>query len=257
MNNKEIIKPFFYQLATMIDAGLPLVEALQLTADSTDNEDIKKMSLDVKTMIELGKTFSEAMLRYPTLFDKYCVHMVYAGELGGILDTVLNRLATSIDWEIKLAHKMEKAFSTKIFADITYLKERLAVEINETESDKLFLKSTNIGQLFLTTEMIRFCRTLATLIACGVPILDSLEIVSDNANNQTVKKAILSVREKVTEGLSISKPFIDTELFPALFCNMMTIAEACGAMDVTLAKMADFYDDELDRRIEDLSGRNL
>ena len=257
MNNKKVLLPIFNQLAITIDAGIPLVLALQLVADSAEHEDSKKILLNVKETIEKGKTLADAMSEHPDFFDKYSVALVNAGEVGGILDTILNRLARDIEWEISFELKIEKALGAKVMADVDWIKKQLEDKISETEFDKLILGMPNFGQIILQLDTIRFCRILGSLIACGTPILDAFEVCIDTAHNKVVKEALRNTRSGIMLGTSISGPLKKTGLFPAIFIGMVQVGENTGAMDVTLTKIAEYFDFELDRNIDELLGKNL
>ncbi len=296
---------FIRQLSTMIDAGLPLVQALDLLASQTDNKALQKILFDVKEHVERGGTFSEALGRHPALFDDLFVNLVAAGEAGGILDTILQRLAVYIEKRAKLKRQVRGAlvYPTAIlfvalavlavmlvwvipafegmFADFGGKDNlpgltRFVIGVSNAVVENLFFivlaiagvvaavvasyrnpKGKRVWHRMLLTVPIlgpvmrkiavaRFTRTLGTLLASGVPILDALQIVSKASGNVIVEEAIVKVGEKIREGRTMAEPLMEAKVFPPMVVQMIGVGEQTGAVDQMLNKIADFYEDEVD-----------
>jgi type IV pilus assembly protein PilC len=298
------------QFATMIDAGLPLVQCLEILFGQQDNRTFKKILKTIKEDVEEGSTFADALKKHPEVFDSLFVNLVAAGEIGGILDIILNRLAAYIEKSEKLKKKVKGAMTYPIvvcviavlvvsvilifvipvfetmFADfgralplptqivvgmseflqsnILYLVVGVAVlifafrrfyrtERGRTLVDKLVLKAPVFGMLIRKVAVAKFTRTLGTMISSGVPILDSLDIVAATAGNKTIEEAIRETRQSISEGRTIAEPLADSEVFPSMVVQMISVGEATGALDTMLGKIADFYDDEVDAAVEALT----
>ena len=295
---------FTRQLATMIDAGLPLVQCLDILASQTENKSFAKVLFSVKHTVESGSTFSEALAKHPKVFDPLYTNMVAAGEVGGILDTILNRLSAYTEKAVKLKRQVKGAMVypisilcvailvivvmlTKVipvFEDMykefkgAVLPKPTRVVIGISNSftehwyiffgvfvvlvctitfmlrnpkgrkvwDAGILKVPVIGPLLRKVVVARFTRTLGTLLASGVPILDSLEICAKTSGNKTVEAAIMHARAKISEGKDLASPLGSTGVFPPMVVQMIGVGEQTGAMDQMLQKIADFYEDEVD-----------
>ncbi|MBW1980582.1 MAG: type II secretion system F family protein [Deltaproteobacteria bacterium] len=298
------------QFATMIDAGLPLVQCLDILYSQQDNRTFKRILKQVKEDVEEGSTFADALKKHPQVFDELFVNLVAAGEVGGILDIILNRLANYIEKAAKLKKKVKSAMTYPIvvtaiavlvvavilvfvipvfqtmFADfgralplptqivvnlsnfvkgnILYMIVGLAILVfafrrfYRTEKgralvDRLILRVPIFGVLIRKVAVAKFTRTLGTMIGSGVPILDSLEIVAATAGNRTIEEAIRETRQSISEGRTIAEPLADSEVFPSMVVQMISVGEATGALDTMLGKIADFYDDEVDAAVEALT----
>ena len=298
------------QFATMIDAGLPLVQCLEILYSQQENRTFKKILKDIKASVEEGSTFADALKHHPEVFDDLFVNLVAAGEVGGILDIILNRLAAYIEKAAKLKRKVKGAMTYPIvvmviavlvvaiilifvipvfqsmFADFGKalpIPTQIVVNISEfvksyilymivalgvlafayrrfyrTERgralvDQLVLRVPVFGMLIRKVAVAKFTRTLGTMISSGVPILDSLEIVASTAGNKTIEDAIRETRQSISEGRTIAEPLADSEVFPSMVVQMISVGEATGALDTMLGKIADFYDDEVDAAVEALT----
>jgi type IV pilus assembly protein PilC len=301
---------FTRQFATMIDAGLPLVQCLDILSKQQDNKTFKKILLDVKDRVESGSTFAEALARNPKAFDELYVNLVAAGEVGGILDTILNRLAAYIEKALKLKKQVKSAMTypativsiavlvisvilifvipafEKMFADFggelpmptqivinisnfiqNYIlliigsvvgffvgsKKIYATKRGRELIDKYSLRLPVVGVLIRKVAVAKFTRTLGTMISSGVPILDGLDIVAKTAGNRTVEKAIYQVRQSISEGKTIAEPLEKSGVFPPMVCQMIAVGEQSGSIDTMLNKIADFYDDEVDDAVSNLT----
>jgi type IV pilus assembly protein PilC len=301
---------FTRQFATMIDAGLPLVQCLDILATQQENPAFKKCIQQIKGDVESGSTFSDALGKHPKVFDRLYVNLVAAGEVGGILDTILSRLAAYLEKADKLRRKVKGALTypiavtviavvvvvvmltkvipvfEKMFKDfggtlpaptqmvinishwlqayIIYLIIGVAVvgyllkrwygtEKGRAILDALFLKSPIFGSLLQKVAVARFSRTLSTMLSSGVPILDAHEIVARTAGNVVVEREILMTKNSIAEGKTIAEPLQGSKVFPGMVVQMISVGEQTGAMDAMLAKIADFYDDEVDTAVDALT----
>ena len=301
---------FSRQFATMIDAGLPLVQCLDILMNQQDNKSFAKVLSEVKGDVESGSTFAKALGKHPKVFDQLYVALVAAGEVGGILDTIMNRLSAYIEKSMKLKKKVKGALVypatvmaiafivtlvllifvvpvfKKMFEDFGGAlpgPTQFVVNISEflrgwwfvlvpaiagglygirvllntpkgrTIKDDTLLKLPVFGDLLRKQAVAKFTRTLGTMITSGVPILDGLDIVARTAGNQTIERAILRTKERISEGKTIAEPLAESGVFPAMVCQMITVGEATGALDVMLAKIADFYEDEVDATTDALT----
>jgi type IV pilus assembly protein PilC len=302
---------FTRQFATMIDAGLPLVQCLEILASQAESKTFSKILFDVKNTVESGATFSDALKRHPRVFDELYVNLIAAGEIGGILDSILNRLGTYIEKAMKLKRQVKGAMTYPIgilmvalivvivlLTKVIPVFQNMFVEmkagslpaptqivINISEGfkkywylfflgglglfvagvatlrsnkgrdlfDAAILKFPIIGNVLRKVVVARFTRTLGTLMASGVPILDSLEIVAKTAGNRVVSRAIMHARQKISEGKDLASPLAETRVFPPMVVQMMGVGEQTGAMDAMLQKIADFYEDEVDVAVSALT----
>jgi type IV pilus assembly protein PilC len=302
---------FTRQFATMIDAGLPLVQCLDILGTQQDNPTFKAVIREIKQDVEQGSTFADALRKHPKPFDALYVNLVQAGEIGGILDTILNRLAVYLEKADALARKVKGAMVypttvlvvaiavvvlmlvkiiptfEKMFADfggqlpgptqvvidishwmqewlvffivaivaalVAYLQARKRIPKFRRATDALALKLPVFGPLLRKVAVARFSRTLGTMIASGVPILDGLDIVSRTAGNVVIEEALNDVRAAISEGKTIAEPLSESEVFPGMVVQMIAVGEETGAMESMLSKIADFYDDEVDAAVEALT----
>jgi type IV pilus assembly protein PilC len=300
---------FVRQFSVMIDAGLPLVQCLDILGTQEEDKNFSRIIHETRTGVESGASLADAMRKHPKAFDALFTNMVAAGEAGGILDTILKRLATYIEKAVKLKGQVKSAMIYPIaviviaslvvavilwkviptFADmfaslgadlplptrvviwmshalVTYfpiLFGSLAViawsirTYYKTDGgrhviDALVLKMPILGLIMRKIAVARFCRTLATLISSGVPILDGLEITAKTAGNAIVEDAIMSTRTSIEHGETIAAPLKETAVFPAMVVQMIGVGEATGALDTMLAKIADFYEEEVDTAVAGL-----
>jgi type IV pilus assembly protein PilC len=302
---------FTRQFATMIDAGLPLVQCLDILGNQQPNKTFQTIIRDVKTDVEQGSTFADALRKHPKPFDDLYVNLVQAGEIGGILDTILNRLAVYLEKADALAKKVKGAMVypttvlviaigvvvlmltkviptfEKMFADFGgelpgptafvvalshFMQRWIALVIGvliasfmaffaarrrslkfRKSTDALALKLPVFGPLLRKVAVARFTRTLGTMIASGVPILDGLDIVARTAGNMIIEEALRKVRAAITEGKTIAEPLAESDVFPGMVTQMIAVGEETGAMETMLAKIADFYDEEVDHAVEALT----
>jgi type IV pilus assembly protein PilC len=299
---------FTRQLATMIDAGLPLVQCLDILAAQTPNKIFARILFQVKTSVEQGATFSDALKRHPKVFDDLYVNLIAAGEVGGILDTILSRLAVYIEKAVKLRQQVKTAMvypvgilvvaiaviavmlfkviptfegmygqmgpNAKLPAPTTFVINlshgfiarwylyagALAAIIlggaalrrsdaGRELFDRALLRLPIVGNVLRKIVVARFTRTLGTLLASGVPILDALDICSRTAGNRVVEGGIRRSRDKISEGHDMATPLAESRVFPSMVVQMIGVGEQTGAMDQMLQKIADFYEEEVDAAV--------
>jgi len=301
---------FTRQFATMINAGLPLVQCLEIQAAQQENPTFKKVIDQVKTDVEGGSTLAEALKRQKQVFSELYINMAAAGEAGGILDNILLRLAVFLEKSEALARKIKGAMIypiilttvavlaagvllvfvipifEKMFGEMgaklpgptlfviglsKFLQKYIIIIIaaiagivfairswyktdkGQLFLDSLILKLPVLGELNQKASIARFSRTLGTLLASGVAILDALEITAKTAGNRVVQDAILSARKSIGGGETISAPLKTMKIFPPMVVQMIAVGEATGGLDEMLSKIADFYDEEVDTAVENLT----
>ncbi len=307
---KELVI-FTRQFATMIDAGLPLVQCLNILAEQQPNPTFKAAIRDVKANVEQGSTFADALRKHPKPFDELYVNLVAAGEIGGILDTILNRLAVYLEKADSLRRKVKGAMVypsavlvvavgvvvlllvkviptfEKMFADfggVLPAPTRMVIDFSHwmqswigvigalvgvtlfaffqarrrshrfrRSTDFLALRLPVFGPLLRKVAVARFTRTMGTMIASGVPILDALDIVAKTAGNVVIEEALYRVRAAISEGKTLAEPLAESEVFPGMVCQMIAVGEETGAMESMLGKIADFYDEEVDSAVDALT----
>lgn len=309
VDSKDLVV-FTRQFATMIDSGLPLVQCLDILSSQQENKTFKDVLVKVKESVEGGATFADSLGKHPKVFDELFVNLVAAGEVGGILDTILNRLAAYIEKAMKLKKKVKGAMVypttimaiavivvgvilvfviptfAKMFADFGgelpgptkivialsnfiqryilvmiggawfasfLIKKYYATPKGRKVLDRLALKTPVVGPLVRKVSVAKFTRTLGTMLSSGVPIMDGLEIVAKTSGNKIVEEAIYKVRQSISEGKTIAEPLQESGIFPAMVVQMISVGEATGAMDTMLNKIADFYDDEVDDAVNNLT----
>ncbi len=303
IKEKDIVV-FTRQFATMIDAGLPIVQCLDILASQAPNKKFGKILFDVKAQVESGSSLAEALRRQPKAFNELYVNLVQAGEVGGIMDTILSRLATYIEKAMKLKSQVKGAMIYPIailcvafgvvtlllwkvipvfenmfkdfgggalpkptqivislsnaFVDHAFvivggvigmvvgLSAALRSKKGRAVFDKIILKFPLIGPVLRKVAVARFTRTMGTLLASGVAILDAMEICAKTAGNVVIHDAIMYTRAKIAEGKNMAEPLMETRVFPPMVVQMIGVGEQTGAMDAMLQKIADFYEDEVD-----------
>jgi len=300
---------FTRQFSVMIDAGLPLVQCLDILGTQEEDKNFSAVILETRMSVEGGASLADAMRKHPKTFDHLFTNMVAAGEAGGILDTILKRLATYIEKAVKLTGQVKSAMiypiavitiATLVVAVILWkviptfaelfaglgaelpLPTRVVIWMSgslvayfpfmavagvaaawalrtyyKTDNgrhaiDALVLKLPILGNIMRKIAVARFCRTLATLISSGVPILDGLEITAKTAGNAIIEDAIMATRTSIEHGETIAAPLKQTAVFPAMVVQMIGVGEATGALDTMLAKIADFYEEEVDTAVAGL-----
>ena len=304
--NAKNLAVFTRQFSVMIDAGLPLVQCLDILGGQEEDKNFSRAILQTRTDVEGGASLADAMRKHPKTFDPLFTNMIAAGEAGGILDTILKRLATYIEKAVKLKGQVKSAMIypvaviviaalvvgvilwkviptfASLFAGLGAelpLPTRIVIWMSNslvrfmpfilvgifglgfafrqyygTDNgrrviDRTFLKLPVLGPILRKIAVARFCRTLATLISSGVPILDGLDITARTSGNAVIEDAILSTRRSIEQGETISAPLRETAVFPSMVVQMIGVGEATGALDTMLGKIADFYEEEVDTAV--------
>jgi type IV pilus assembly protein PilC len=300
---------FTRQFSTMINSGLPLVQALDILSRQTENPSLASVTKAVVFDVESGNTLADALGKHPKAFNELYVNMVAAGEAGGILDVILNRLASFMEKNDALIRKVKGAmiypsviFSVAGIAVTTLLlfvipvfesmftsaglalplptrivvgasrflkgywwalivigvggtvmfRRYYATSNGKLQIDKLLLKMPILGDVLRKSAVSRFTRTLGTLISSGVSILEGLEITAKTAGNRVVQDAIMASRSSIAGGDTIAAPLQKSNVFPPMVISMISVGEQTGGLDEMLAKIADFYDDEVDAAVSAL-----
>ena len=300
---------FTRQFSVMIDAGLPLVQCLEILGSQQKNRAFQKVLFEVRQDVESGSTLADSLRRHPKVFNDLFCNMISAGEAGGILDTILQRMSTYIEKRVKLQAAVRSAMIYpaavitiavgvvviilwKVIPTFAALFEGLGAQLplptritiavsnflgrymwlivlaigtgvfalfqyrrthkGKRHVDRIVLKLPVLGMLMRKIAVARFCRTLGTLLTSGVPILDGLEITARTAGNSIVEDAIMATRKSIEEGKTIAQPLEETNVFPTMVIQMISVGEQTGALDAMLSKIADFYEDEVDEAVENL-----
>lgn len=303
---------FTRQLATLVNAGMPIMRSLETLGRQEKNLAFKEVVESLVENIRSGGNFSDGLLQHPKVFDRLYVNMVKAGEAGGVLGTVLDRLAKFMEKAEKIKGKVKSAMTypviivfvavaivsalmvfvvpqfEKIFQGLlkgqsmpaltlavigvsNFIKHNILVTIGlmavayyafkafrRTKKgtdivDWFLIKSPAIGPLFLKASIGRFTRTLGTLLASGVPILQALLITRDTSGNVHVANALNLVHDRVKEGDNVAKPLESTKVFPDMVTSMIEVGEETGALPEMLNRVADTYDDEVDNAVAGLT----
>jgi type IV pilus assembly protein PilC len=312
LTDKDLVV-FTRQFGTMINAGLPLVQCLEILSTQSENKVLREAIGEVKVSVEAGATFSDSLKRHPKIFNELYVNMVHAGEVGGLLDTILTRLAKHIEKAMKLKGQIKSAmvypsaiigvafivitvlmiwvipifaqmFSelssgkvglpgpTQLVIDMSNafqsywymglgviiglvfgIKKYYATAQGRMNIDKFLLKIPIVGDLIRKASVANFTRTLGTLLASGVPLLDGLSICAKTSGNKVIEEALVNARVSISGGKTIAEPLANSEVFPKMVTHMIAVGESTGALDSMLGKIADFYEDEVDQAVASLT----
>lgn len=305
------IAVFSRQLATMLDSGVPLVQAFEIIGRGHEKPAMQDLLLGIKADIEGGTALSEALAKHPLHFDALYCNLVQAGEQAGVLDTLLDKIATYKEKTESLKKKIKKAlfypaavivvafivtaillvFVVPQFeslfqgfgADLPvftlfvlnlshslqeqglfYLAGLIGVIIAFVQTkkrsrkfqemlDRLALRMPIIGNILNKAAYARYARTLATMFAAGVPLVEALESVAGATGNVVYENAVLDIREEVASGQQLQLSMRSAELFPNMMVQMVAIGEEAGSLDTMLDKVADFYEEEVDNAVDALS----
>jgi type IV pilus assembly protein PilC len=301
---------FARQFSTMIDAGLPIIQCLDILYSQQENKTFKNVMKNIKESVESGSTLADSLKKFPKHFDDLFVNMIAAGEAGGILDTILRRLAAYMEKMAKLKRKVKGALTYPavtmviavvvtavilvfvipvfqgMFADFGSelpLPTQFVINLSEFVQsyiihliiaialfvfafkkfyktkkgqeviDEMTLKLPIFGLLIRKVAVSKFTRTMGTMLNSGVAILEALDIVAKTAGNKSIEKAVYSVRSAISEGRTMAEPLTESGVFPSMVCQMIAVGESTGALDAMLTKIADFYDEEVDQAVENLT----
>jgi type IV pilus assembly protein PilC len=300
---------FTRQFATMINSGLPLVQSLDILAKQSENKKLRQVIEDVLSDVEAGNTLADSLRKHPKVFTDLYVNMVAAGEVGGILDVILLRLATFMEKNDALIRKIKGAMIypaviltvavaavaillivviptfqnmfdsagvplpaptrfviwisqmlqhywyiilAGIAAVVVLIRQYYKTDNGERTIDKMLLSAPVFGNLLRKSAVARFTRTLGTLVASGVSILEGLEITAKTAGNRVIHDAVMESRSSIAGGETISDPLKRSGVFPPMVVQMINVGEQTGGLDEMLTKIADFYDEEVDAAVEAL-----
>jgi len=301
---------FSRQFATMINSGVPILQSLQVMCEQTENPRLRRKLYEIHNDVEGGSSLYDALTKHRDVFDDLYINMVNAGETGGVLDVVLNRLSEYIEKAANLKSKVKGAMIypgvvafvavavisiilifviptfEQMFADfgsalplptliVTNLSRWVKGNIGwiflgliglgicfsmfykwekgKILVDRWLLFLPLFGPLLRKVAVARFSRTFSTMMASGVPILYALEIVAKTAGNKTVELGVMEARKSISEGQTLNEPLDATGVFPPMVIHMLSIGETTGTLDSMMAKVADFYDDEVDVAVSTLT----
>ena len=309
VKEKDVII-FSRQFSTMIDAGLPLLQCLDILQSQQENPTFKKTLKKIKESVESGETFADSLKKFPNIFNELFINMVAAGEAGGILDIILQRLSAYMEKMAKLKSQVKGAMTypaitlivavivvavilvfvipvfAEMFADfgsalpaptlfvvslsefvigniswiiggmiaaVFIIKKIYTTKKGRILMDDMFLRLPVIGILIRKVAVAKFTRTTSTMLSSGVSILEVLDIVAKTAGNKMVEFAIQDVKTGIAEGRSMADPLLESGVFPSMVCSMIAVGESTGALDIMMEKIADFYDDEVDQAVSNLT----
>ncbi len=301
---------FSRQLSTLISAGLPFLSSFDALIEQAENPALKEIILQVRRDVESGNTFADALAKHRDIFSPLFISMVRAGEVGGVLDEMLQRLATLLEHEAEIRARIKTAtrypkfvvvglliaigilltfvvprfatmydnFKVKlplptriliganhVFQDYWWLLALLGVGVTfaartyvNTEGGRLQWDGIKIrlpvfGPIFLKSALSRFARVFGTLARSGMPILQALDIVADTVGNVVLARVIATVRDSVREGKGVVQPMRVSRVFPPVVVQMVAIGEEVGKLDEMLAKVSEYYDQEVDYSLKNLA----
>jgi type IV pilus assembly protein PilC len=302
---------FTRQLAVMMKAGVPLLQAFDIVGRGHNNPSVGKLLLDIKTDVETGSSLAQAFRKYPLYFDNLFCNLVAAGEQAGILDTLLERLATYQEKILAIKGKIKSAlfypisiivvamvvtavimiFVIPVFKDLfkgfgAELPGPTLVVMNISDwfvgnwywvlpsmiggiwfffytwkrsatmqhfMDRLILRVPVFGDVIRKACIARWCRTLSTMFAAGVPLVESLDSVAGASGNYVYFEATKKVQAEVSTGTGLTVAMQNAQVFPSMVLQMCAIGEESGALDAMLSKVADFFEQEVDEAVESLA----
>jgi type IV pilus assembly protein PilC len=302
---------FSRQLATMLAAGIPLVQAFEIVGNGHENAAMQKLILAVKADVEGGSALAEALAKHPLYFDDLFVNLVEAGEQAGALETLLDKIATYKEKTEAIKKKIKKALTypaavlvvafivttillifvipsfedlfkgfgadlptfTRMVIDLSafvrsegviialilggavgaflYFKKRSRAFRHFL--DRLMLKVPVIGPIMSKASIARYARTLSTMFAAGVPLVEAMDSVAGATGNIVFEHAVLQIRDEVATGQRLQQAMENTELFPNMVIQMIAVGEESGSLDEMSAKVADFYEEDVDNAVDNLS----
>jgi len=302
---------FSRQLATMLSAGIPLVQSFEIVGNGHENEAMQKLILAVKADVEGGSALAEALAKQPLYFDDLFVNLVEAGEQAGALETLLDKIATYKEKTEAIKKKIKKALTypaavlvvafvvttillifvipsfedlfkgfgadlpgfTRMVIDLSafvrtqgfYIAAMIGAAVTaflyfKKRSrkfrhflDRVMLKVPIIGPILTKASIARYARTLSTMFAAGVPLVEAMQSVAGATGNIVFEEAVLSMRDEVATGQRLQVAMENTDLFPNMVIQMIAVGEESGSLDEMSAKVADFYEEEVDNAVDNLS----
>ena len=309
VHQKDLVV-FTRQFATMIDAGLPIIHGLDIIARQTDNTALRDILKQIRHDVANGTPLAESMAKYPKIFTELYTNMVSAGEVGGILDTILTRLAVYMEKAMHLQSSLTGAliyplsivavavavsavlliFVVPVFENMfasfgqalplptqiaihlstflqTYIQHLLILlvvlifalrglyhtQTGRAVIDGGVLKLPIFGSIIRKAAVARFTRTLATLLSSGVPLPEALLVTGKTSGNTVIERAVLASHHGIRQGKTLTEPLTESRVFPPMVCHMVEVGEQTGALDSMLDKIADFYEQEVDAAVANLS----
>ena len=302
---------FSRQLATMLAAGIPLVQAFEIVGNGHENAAMQKLILSIKGDVEGGSSLAEALAKHPLYFDDLFVNLVEAGEQAGALETLLDKVATYKEKTEAIKKKIKKALTypaavlvvafvvtiillifvipafedlfqgfgadlpafTRIVIDLSqFVRDQgwyLAIMIGAAIYaflyfkkrsrpmrhflDRTALKTPIIGPILQKASIARYARTLSTMFAAGVPLVEALESVAGATGNIVYEEGVLQMKDEVATGQRLQQAMENTDLFPNMVIQMIAVGEESGSLDEMSAKVADFYEEDVDNAVDNLS----
>jgi type IV pilus assembly protein PilC len=302
---------FSRQLATMLAAGIPLVQSFEIVGNGHENAAMQKLILGIKADVEGGSSLAEALAKKPLYFDDLFVSLVEAGEQAGALESLLDKVATYKEKTEALKKKIKKALTypaavlvvafivttillifvipsfedlfqgfgadlptfTRLVIDLSafvrsqgvilaaliggaigaflYFKKRSRAFRHFL--DRVTLKVPVIGPIMQKASIARYARTLSTMFAAGVPLVEAMDSVAGATGNIIYEQGVLAIRDEVATGQRLQQAMENTELFPNMVIQMIAVGEESGSLDEMSAKVADFYEEEVDNAVDNLS----
>ncbi len=302
---------FTRQLAVMMKAGVPLLQSFDIVGRGHGNPSVGKLLLDIKTDVETGSSLSQAFRKYPAYFDALFCNLVGAGEQAGILDTLLERLATYKEKILAIKGKIKSALFYPISVIVVAIVVTAVIMIfvipvfkelfkgfgadlpaptlvvmaisdflvanwwwlfavigggvwgfffawrrstaMQRVMDRMFLRLPVFGDVIRKAAIARWCRTLSTMFAAGVPLVESLDSVAGSAGNYVYFEATRRIQSEVSTGTALTAAMTNSGVFPSMVLQMCAIGEESGSLDAMLSKVADFFEQEVDEAVESLS----
>ena len=301
---------FSRQMATMIRAGLPLIEVIDILAEQVEKKVFRDVLREIERDIEGGSSLTEAIQKHPKVFSTFFISMVKAGEASGMLDTILDQVAIYLEKLVSIQRKIKSAtmypavvssvallITTFLLVKVVPVFENIFIDLGgelplptqitvglsrlvkenwlvvglifggcciglwqwgktktgRAKIDAAKLKIPIFGPLILKAAIAKFTRTLGTLIRAGVNILYALEIVAKTSGNAVIEEALYQTRTSIQGGESITKPLVDSQVFPPMVTRMIDVGERTGALESMLTKIADFYEDQVNASVAGLT----
>jgi type IV pilus assembly protein PilC len=302
---------FTRQLAVMMKAGVPLLQAFDIVGRGHANPSVGKLLMDIKTDVETGSSLGQAFRKHPKYFDNLFCNLVAAGEAAGILDALLDRLASYKEKILAIKGKIKSAlfypiavivvalvvtavimiFVIPVFKDlfksfgadlpgptlvVMHISDFLVANwwwvfgglgggvylffwtwrrstTMQRFMDRLALRLPIFGEILKKASIARWCRTLSTMFAAGVPLVESLESVAGAAGNYVYYEATKKVQNEVSTGTALTTAMTNSGVFPSMVLQMVAIGEESGSLDAMLSKVADFFEQEVDEAVDSLS----
>jgi len=302
---------FMRQLATMLGAGIPLVQSFEIVGNGHENAAMQKLILAVKADVEGGTALADAFGKHPLYFDDLVLNLVEAGEQAGALETLLDKIATYKEKTEALKKKIKKALTypaavlavafvvttillifvipafedlfkgfgadlptfTRMIIDLSvFVREKgayIAVLIGAAVAtflyfkkrsrpmrhflDRMMLKMPIIGPILQKASIARYARTLSTMFAAGVPLVEALQSVAGATGNIVYEEGVLAMRDEVSTGQRLQQAMENTDLFPNMVIQMIAVGEESGSLDEMSSKVADFYEEDVDNAVDNLS----